>query len=195
MQLLGGTHLGSFGAKARKHFDAHACFARFVRHADAAHLSLVTRRKHTPTIPQLAAIGALFEFVGGPAGTAQSIVDSVGPGYQAMLAAHAAAVQLGVRVRAARLADAQARVAAMDAATLEAKKVEVAARYTAFMATPILPALKLFESVRSARRTAPLGRAASVSYGQLPIAANPSCGHRRSGAGRAGGATVSGGPR
>ena len=46
----------------------------------------------------------------------------------------------------------------MDADTLAAKKAEVAARYKAFMATRITPALKQFESVRSARRTAPLGR-------------------------------------
>ena len=156
MQLLGVTRLGSFGAKARKHFDAHACFAPFVRHADAAHLSLVTRRKHTPTWAQIAAIGALFEWVGGPAGVAQSIVDSAGPGYRAMLAAHMAAVQLGVRVRADRLRDAKATVDAMDATTLAAKRVDVAAQCEAFMARPFHPPLRLFESVRSAAAQEPL---------------------------------------
>ena len=194
LQLLGVTRLGTFGAKARKHFNKHACFDAFERNVKACHLSLLTRIKHTPTAAQIANVGALIEFVGGPSGVAASIMARRGPGYLAVLAAHAAAVRLGVQVRAERLAAAQARVDAMDAATLAAKMAEVAARYTAFMATPILPRLKHFESVRSARRTAPLGRAASYSYGQLPIAA-PSCGHRRSGAGRAGEAAVLGGPR
>ena len=195
LQLAGATHLGSFGAKPRNYFKRQSgYFAPFERHDTAAHLSLVTRQKHTPSMAQLGAIGALFEWVGAPKGTAQLILDNVGAGYAARLAAHAAAVRLGLQVRAERLAAAQARVAAMDAATLAAKTAEVAALYKVFKATPILPRLKHFESVRSARRTAPLGRAASYSYGQLPIAA-PSCGHRRSGAGRAGEAAVLGGPR
>jgi hypothetical protein len=73
-----------------------------------------------------------------------------------MLAAHMAAVQLAVRVRADRLRDAKATVDAMDATTLAAKRVDVAAQYEAFMARPFLPPLRIFESVRCAAAQEPL---------------------------------------
>ena len=150
VQLLGVTHLGSFGAKARKHFNAYHGFGQFVRHDEAAHLSLITRKKHTPSMAQIEAIGGLIEFVGGPRGVAASIIAGRGPAYAAVLAAHEAAVKLGVRVRAERLRDAQTVVATMTADTLAAKKLELDRLYGAFKAKPIVPPLKLFESVRPA---------------------------------------------
>ena len=44
----------------------------------------------------------------------------------------------------------------MDATTLAAKRVDVAAQYEAFMARPFRPPLRLFESVRCAAAQEPL---------------------------------------